>query len=125
MKARLGKNQPLNAAGCKEAYAQYAQNIDIRFLLCTFHGIIGETYDIHGDNKSLKSKVKVNFHSKCMHTSDGKFRVWVYRSKGVKYPQDVFEIKEGTNEELLKVMLERSTGKDAAGNKVVVTPSLE
>ena len=56
-----------------------------------------------------------------MRTTDQKNKVWVYRGKGTKYLQDTFEIDEPTAEEFVKVMLERATGLDAAGNKVVIT----
>jgi hypothetical protein len=55
-----------------------------------------------------------------MRTTDHKNKVWVYRGKGTKYLQDTFDIDEPTPEEFVKVMLERATGVDAKGNKVVI-----
>lgn len=97
----------------------YAKNIDLKFLGVDFENDVGKMCPVHGDNKSIKSKRNVVFHSTTMHTSDGKFKVWVVRSKS-KYTQDIFEVKKPTKEEFLKVMLERATGKDAAGNKIII-----
>ncbi|KAG9754317.1 hypothetical protein KCU86_g12918, partial [Aureobasidium melanogenum] len=84
------------------------------------HAPVGEPVDIHGDNKSLKSKRNITCHSVSMRTSNGKNKVWVYRGSGTKYLQDNFEVPEGTKEEALKIMLERATGLDADGNKVEI-----
>ncbi|TIA53107.1 hypothetical protein D6C77_08254 [Aureobasidium pullulans] len=117
--ARTNNNQVHNAADMQRAYAMYAKNIDLKFLGVDFENDVGKMCPVHGDNKSIKSKRNVVFHSTTMHTSDGKFKVWVVRSKS-KYTQDIFEVKKPTKEEFLKVMLERATGKDAAGNKIII-----
>ncbi|THY11046.1 hypothetical protein D6D02_05995 [Aureobasidium pullulans] len=118
---RLVSNQTMSASDAKKIYEIYATNIDIRHVKSTFNGVIGKMYDVHGDTKSVKSRFNVTIHTTTMHTSDGKFKVWVYRGKGEKFLQDHFEISEGTKEEMLKIMLERATGKDAAGNKIIFT----
>jgi len=45
-----------------------------------------------------------------MKTTDGKFRVVVYRGEGVKYVQDSFELDGDNKMEILKVMRKRATG---------------
>jgi hypothetical protein len=110
----------MNANRAKVAYSLYAKNIDVKILQADFHGAIGETIDVHGDKKSFRTKDNITFHSTTMRTSDGKFKVWVYRGPDYNWLQDTFEIKEPTNEEFLKVLLERSTGLDADGKKVVI-----
>lgn len=56
-----------------------------------------------------------------MRTTDGKYKMWVYRGRGEKYLHDTFEVEVGTKEEALKVMIERATGKDAHGNRIETT----
>ncbi|THY89668.1 hypothetical protein D6C93_06820 [Aureobasidium pullulans] len=117
---KMARNKPMSAVEAKKAYALYAQNIDIRFLTCEFNGDIGKPYRVHGDIKSVKSVLGVTFHTKTMHSTDGKYKVWVWRDEAEKFSQDKFDVDIPTNEEVLRVMLERATGKDVAGNKVVV-----
>ncbi|CAD0099714.1 unnamed protein product [Aureobasidium mustum] len=119
--ARTTTNKPISNAEAQKLYALYAKNIDVCFLQVTFSGPVGEPMDIHGDNKSVKSKRNITCHSVSMRTSDGKNKVWVYRGSGTKYLQDTFEVPDGTKEETLRIMLERATGLDAAGNKVEIT----
>ena len=87
----------------------------------TFDAGVGVQMDVHGDKKSLKTEKNITFRSSTMNTTDGKWKVWVYRDSSYKWQQDAFELQEGTKEEFLRVMLERATGVDAAGNKVVIT----
>ncbi|KAG9579644.1 hypothetical protein KCU77_g12383, partial [Aureobasidium melanogenum] len=103
--ARTSTNKPISDSEAQKLYA---------------HAPVGEPVDIHGDNKSLKSKRNITCHSVSMRTSNGKNKVWVYRGSGTKYLQDNFEVPEGTKEEALKIMLERATGLDADGNKVEI-----
>ncbi|KAH0354286.1 hypothetical protein KCU81_g1530, partial [Aureobasidium melanogenum] len=119
--ARNSTNKPISTSDAQKIYAQYAKNIDIRFLQVNFSGSVGQPMDVHGDKKSVKSgKHNITCHSVSMRTSDGKNKVWVYRGAGTKYVQDIFEVPEGTEEETLKIMLERATGLDANGNKVEI-----
>ncbi|CAD0086639.1 unnamed protein product [Aureobasidium vineae] len=113
-------NKIISTADAKELYAQYAKNIDIRFLQVTFTGTVGDSVDVHGDSKSIRSKRNITCHSVTMRTTDGKNRLWVYRGPGTKYLQDTFELPDGTKEEALRIMIERATGFDAAGNKIEI-----
>jgi len=107
---------------CKKNYAVYAKNIDIKHLSVNFDGEPGRKEIVHGDKKSVKShKGNVTFRSKTMVSSDGKFKVWVYRGPTEKWLQDAFEVESPTAEEVLRVMLERATGVDAEGNKVEIS----
>ncbi|KAK6008170.1 hypothetical protein QM012_000073 [Aureobasidium pullulans] len=103
----------------KNSYAQYAQNIDIRWLQVDFTAV-GTPMDVHGDNKSQSGTDHTDCHSVSMRTSDGKNKVWVYRGPGIGDMLDTFEVPDGTKEETLRIMLERATGLDAAGNKVKI-----
>lgn len=122
LKARLPSNQPLSKSDAQKNYAVYAKNINVNFLSCDFNNKPGNKVPVHGDKKSIKSaKGHVTFHSKTMITTDGKYKVYVFRGPGEKWVQDSFEVELPTPEEVLKVMLERATGLDAAGNKVEIT----
>lgn len=98
-------------------YADYARNIKIESLLCHFDRR-GTKQVVHGDGKGVRKSIgDYTFRSETMMTNDGKYKVWVYYSPG-EILQDEFEVKEPTSEEVLRVMLERSTRSDANDNKV-------
>jgi hypothetical protein len=109
----------MTANKAKEAYALYAKNINLDDLKVFFDGAVGKPIYVHGDRKSYQTKHNVVFKSTTMHTSDGKFKCWVYRGTDMKWIQDKFEVEVPTKEEWLKVLLERATGVDAEGNKIV------
>jgi len=89
-------------------------------LQVTFNAGVGVHMDVHGDKKSFKTEKNITSRSVTMNTTDGKWKVWVYRDSSFKWQQDTFEVQEGTKEEFLRVMLERATGVDAAGNKIKI-----
>jgi hypothetical protein len=121
-KGKFTSNTPMNVNESFKNYAIYAKNINPSDLTTDFSGKPGEKKKVHGDKKSVKSVgPQVVFHSMTMVTTDGKFKVWVFRGKGEKWQQDCFEVEIPTREEVVRVMLERATGLDACGNKIEVT----
>jgi hypothetical protein len=110
----------MTANKAKEAYTLYAKNIDIKDLKVFFDGDVGKPIYVHGDRKSFRTKPNVVFKFTTMHTTDGEYKCWVYHGTDMKWCQDTFEVEIPTKEEWLKVLLERATGFDAEGNKIVI-----
>jgi len=118
-KSSRPSDKPITASELKDQYAEYARGIVVHYLNVTFED--KRLWPVHGDSKAMTSYENTAFHTVTMRTTDHENKVWVYRGKGIQCQVDTFNIDEPTREELVRVMLERATGFDAAGNKVEIT----
>jgi hypothetical protein len=80
------KGKFLTEKECQTAFAAYALNIDARWFDVVFTNA-GEMHEIIGASKSYRFGMNgVIFRTVTMNTTEGKYRVVVYRGEGVKPP---------------------------------------